>query len=392
MLRGFSSLPIINPSGPPLNRIWPLIQFSILGQLQTARFVLMLPRGYKYYWLCQIMGWTFVVLSMLFFAYSLSPSKIDQKFFFRLIFIFIAGITSTHILRTFIKRSGWLLLPIEKLIPRMVIAIAFTSLLCSLIYLGLLGLFNIQSDNPRNIDFSTKLLASTLDIGLFIIPWTLIYYIYHYVAKSRKQEVDTLKLEALVKELELKTIKAHINPHFIFNALNSIRALIDENPGRARTAITELSNILRSSMQSEKSETVPLEKELNIVRDYLALEHIRFEDRLKVEYQIDEDTLDQPVPPMMLQTLVENAIKHGIGKQMRGGVVRIISDFKDNYHELLVQNTGRLNGHINGDGFGISSTKNRLQLLFGSKADFNIREANGNLVEAAVRIPVETPA
>src|SRR5690606_30424915 len=147
-------------------------------------------------------------------------------------------------------------------------------------------------------------------------------------------------------------------------------------------AITELSNILRSSMQSEKSETVPLEKELNIVRDYLALEHIRFEDRLKVEYEIDEDTLDQPIPPMMLQTLVENAIKHGIGKQMKGGVVRIISDFRENYHELLVQNTGRLSGHINGDGFGISSTRNRLQLLFGDKADFRIAEANGNMVEA----------
>ena len=111
-------------------------------------------------------------------------------------------------------------------------------------------------------------------------------------------------------------------------------------PDRARNAITELSNILRSSMQAEKLETVPFEKELNIVKDYLALEHIRFEDRLKIEYEIDEDTLDQPVPPMMLQTLVENAIKHGIGKQMRGGVVKMISDFKDNYHELIVQNTG----------------------------------------------------
>jgi two-component system, LytTR family, sensor kinase len=351
----------------------------------------MLPRGYKYYWLCQVMGWTFVVLSMLFFAYSLSPSKIDEKFFLRLSFIFVAGIISTHILRTFLKRSLWLLKPVEKVMPRIAIAVAATSLMCSLIYLGLLSLFAVQSENPRSIDFSTKLLASTLDIGLFIIPWTLIYYIYHYVAKSRKQEVDTLKLEALVKELELKTIKAHINPHFIFNALNSIRALIDENPERARTAITELSNILRSSMQSEKSETVPLEKELNIVRDYLALEHIRFEDRLQVEYEIDEDTLDQPVPPMMLQTLVENAIKHGIGKQMRGGVVRIISDFHNDYHELMVQNTGRLNGQINSDGFGISSTKNRLQLLFGSKADFSIREANGNLVEAAVKIPVVIP-
>src|SRR6185503_21239820 len=138
----------------------------------------------------------------------------------------------------------------------------------------------------------------------------------------------------------------------IFNALNSIRALVDENPVRARTAITELSNILRSSMQAEKLETVTFEKELNIVKDYLALEHIRFEDRLQIEYVIDEDTLDQPIPPMMLQTLVENAIKHGISKQVGGGVVRIISDFKGEFHELAVQNTGQLNGARNGDGFG----------------------------------------
>src|SRR5205085_6678051 len=119
----------------------------------------------------------------------------------------------------------------------------------------------------------------------------------------------------LLRKLELKTIKAHINPHFIFNALNSIRALIDEDPNRARNAVTHLSNILRSSMQAEKLETVPFEKELNIVKDYLALEYIRFEERLKIEYSIEGATLNQPVPPMMLQTLVENAIKHGIGKR-----------------------------------------------------------------------------
>jgi len=101
------------------------------------------------------------------------------------------------------------------------------------------------------------------------------------VEKSRKEQLDRIRLESEVKELELKTIKSHINPHFIFNALNSIRALVDENPERARTAITELSNILRSSMQADKQETAPLEHELNIVKDYLELEYIRFEDRLK---------------------------------------------------------------------------------------------------------------
>src|SRR5690606_34536667 len=104
------------------------------------------------------------------------------------------------------------------------------------------------------------------------------------------------------------------------------------------------SNILRSSMQAQKLETVPLEKELNIVKDYLELEHIRFEERLKIEYLIDPTTLSLPVPPMMLQTLVENAIKHGVGKRVNGGMVKVISNVADDYHELVVKNTGRLNG------------------------------------------------
>jgi two-component system LytT family sensor kinase len=126
------------------------------------------------------------------------------------------------------------------------------------------------------------------------------------------------------------------------------------------------------------------------VKDYLALENMRFEDRLRIEYQIDEDTLDQPVPPMMLQTLVENAIKHGISKQINGGVVRIISDFKENYHEMAVQNTGYLNGYTNNEGFGISSTTNRLSLLYGDKAKFEIKQVTPSLVEAKVLIPSDT--
>lgn len=164
--------------------------------------------------------------------------------------------------------------------------------------------------------------------------------------------------------------------------------MVVENPERARKSITELSNILRSSMQVEKVESVTLERELNIVKDYLALENMRFEDRLKIEYDIDEDTLDQQVPPMMLQTLVENAIKHGISKQISGGVVKVISDFKNNYHELTVQNTGKLNGNINKEGFGLSSTLNRLNILYGDKAKFEIKQLTPQTVEAKVQLPV----
>ena len=254
--------------------------------------------------------------------------------------------------------------------------------------LGGFDYFKLGTDSGKKLTFFARLLGSTFDNGLFILPWLLIYYFYHFFQKSRRQQLDTLRLETLIKELELKTIKAHINPHFIFNALNSIRALVDENPTRARRAVTELSNILRSSMQSEKMETVPFEKELSIVKDYLALENMRFEDRLKIEYQIDEDTLNQPVPPMMLQTLVENAIKHGISKQIDGGLIKVISEFKDNFHELIMQNTGRLSGEVNEFGFGLSSTNNRLSLLYGEKANFEIKQVNGSMVEAKVLIPI----
>src|SRR5688572_6209112 len=109
----------------------------------------MLPRGYKYYWLCQVLGWTFVTLSMLFFAYTFSPLKIDSRFFVRLFLIFSAGIFSTHILRAYIRKSEWLLLPVEKVIPRMIIAIIVTSLACSLFYMGLVSFLNVQSEVPR---------------------------------------------------------------------------------------------------------------------------------------------------------------------------------------------------------------------------------------------------
>jgi sensor histidine kinase YesM len=341
------------------------------------------------YWLLQFAGWGLVGLVMIFFAHAYKVNISDEVLLGRVAIVFTAGILITHLLRLVIKWQGWMMQPIEKVIPKMAFAVIIASMIFSLSVLGAIDFFKLGTESGKKLSFFAKLVGSTVDNGMFILPWVLIYYFYHFFQKSQRQQMDTLRLETLIKELELKTIKAHINPHFIFNSLNSIRALVDENPQRARKAVTELSNILRSSLQSEKMETVPFEKELNIVKDYLALENMRFEDRLKIEYDIDEDTLDQPVPLMMLQTLVENALKHGISKQINGGLVKVISDFTDDYHILAVQNTGFLNGYKRGDeGFGLSSTTNRLNLLYGDKAKFEIVQLTATLVEAKVMIPV----
>ncbi len=354
--------------------------------------------GKKRYWIFQALGWGSFCLLYTFFAFSFST--LELAFFLRLGTFVAFGILFSHLMRFIILRFTLLQKNLTRQTVQFFGITVIMSLVASFVHIELLLAsdllkkvdYNLLSDKKFSYWFALWLVVlnnAFLYFLLFFI-WNLIYFVYHYVEKSRKQQLDTLHLEALVRDLELKTIKAHINPHFIFNSLNSIRALVDENPQRARAAVTELSNILRSSMQSEKLETVTLEKELAIVKDYLALENMRFEDRLRIEYQIEDDTLDQPVPPMMLQTLVENAIKHGISKQINGGVVRVISDFKGDFHELVVQNTGYLNGHANSEGFGLSSTTNRLDLLYGAKARFEIKQITPTLVEAKVLIPFDS--
>jgi two-component sensor histidine kinase len=342
--------------------------------------------GLSRYWLFQISGWGLFALINVFFAFLFN--KFSEPLILRLLFFVEIGILFSHLMRIVIKRSGVLLKNLQnQIIFFIILAIAFSVLITSVQtpFEQLYGLKRMEKPQPLHVLFFYNF-GSVIPL-LFI--WNLIYFMYHYVAKSRKQQLDTLRLEGLVKELELKTIKAHINPHFIFNSLNSIRALIDENPERAREAVTELSNILRSSLKTEKGETVSFKDELRIVKDYLALENMRFEDRLKIEFDVDYKSLDKQVPPMMLQTLVENAIKHGINKRVEGGTVRVISDIKDECHVLAVQNTGHLNGYGNGhnDGFGLSSTKDRLSLLYGDKATFQIKQLDESLVEAKISIP-----
>jgi len=399
------------------------------------------------YWLCQLTGWGVWGLILLYFNFVVFGDRFKEQggqkqYLISLAILLVSGILCTHLLRFVIKKTNWLKFSFNRIFFMFMISVGATG---TLLYYASdyiesrsgysydtyytnqklekavkmekqFGLDSIAyyKDNTFINDNSIKKGISEIKkatgwvrnkkgswvyenksdlVGIYynlllIAIWMLIYIVYHYVEKNRNDQLDRLKLETTVKELELKTIKSHINPHFIFNSLNSIRALVDENPKRARRAITELSNILRSSMQAEKSETVTLERELDIVKDYLALEQMRFEERLKIEFEIDEDTLQLPVPPMMLQTLVENAIKHGISKQIKGGVVRVVAAFENNNLELLVQNTGQLSEAPNGEGFGIKSTEDRLNLMYQGKAVFDIRNLGAAMVESKVSIPV----
>ena len=346
------------------------------------------------YWWCQIAGWTTFAAINIFFV--LTFGKADSLYFPSLLLTILVGLMITHFMR-------WNILyfhVLQKSLKKQILFLISFTLLFSLAFGFIAELIdytlNYQPERLKKYSEIERFFLSSFSSVWILLVWNMIYYIYHFVERNRRQQLDTLRLEATVKSLELKTIKAHINPHFIFNSLNSIRALIDENPQRARTAITEISNILRSSMQMEKLETVPLSQELEIVKDYLALEQMRFEERLKIDFDIEENTITQPIPPMMLQTLVENAIKHGVSKQINGGFIRISSSFKNNTHQLIVQNSGQLNENKihTESGFGIKSTQDRLNLLYNGKAHFEIRNLeDSNIVECKIVMPVNiTPA
>jgi hypothetical protein len=340
----------------------------------------MFKRLSKYWW-CQILGWG--AYAFLYFFFGFFFGILDLLWVKYVLSVVVLGILITHAFRAIIVKYKWIQMPFEKL----AIYFFFGVLICSTIDSFLLTFLGMLFNDDQH-NFYDMWVRSFIQQTVFLSLWAVIYFLWHYVEESRNSQMGNLQLEATVRTLELKTIKSQLNPHFIFNALNSIRALVDENPRRARTAITELSNILRSSMQADKAETVSLENELSIVKDYLALETIRFEERLKVEFDIDPETMELPVPPLMLQTLVENAIKHGISKEVKGGHILIGSQVRNMQHEITIRNTGQIVENLSGNGFGLASTRQRLGLLFGKKASFDIYNLDPATVEAKVQMPL----
>jgi two-component system, LytTR family, sensor kinase len=189
------------------------------------------------------------------------------------------------------------------------------------------------------------------------------------------------------KLTESKVLRAQMNPHFMFNAMNSIRALILEDPDKAQKAVTQLSNILRSSLLADRRKTINLSEEVKTVEDYLELEKIRYEERLQIRKNIYPDTLNIQVPPMLLQTLVENAIKHGVSKPVKGGFVSIESKIVNKNLVIVISNTGILEKTDSG-GFGLENTAHRLELLFGPESKFRIYQASQEVVTAEITIPL----
>lgn len=335
------------------------------------------------------MGWgIYVVLNIL--SYRLTQTEYSPIHLLSLLFFSLTGLGVTHYYRTLVKR--WKLN--ERPLIQVINYAAISVLLMAVIITSLSLVFDIVFNMDDNASVNTAYIlnyffASVINAIVALVIWALIYHMVGIFQRVRAKEIESLKLETTIKDIELKQLKSQLNPHFVFNALNSIRALVYEDPAKAQTSITQLSNLLRNALMSDRSRTVSLQEELKTVADYLNLEKLRYEERMRVQIMVDDRSLAIQVPPMMVQTVVENAVKHGINKVIGAGFIEVESKLLGDSIEVHVRNSGKLGTGPSESGFGIVNTRERLRILYGSAATFDIYQQDEQTVDARLVFPLK---
>jgi hypothetical protein len=226
------------------------------------------------------------------------------------------------------------------------------------------------------------------------VIWSAAYNFYHLSLNLRRNTIEKLALENRAKDLELINLRSQLNPHFLFNALNSIHSLAMMKKDNASDAVLLLSDLMRYTLNYEKRDVVPLSEEIEVVEKYLQLEKIRFGKKLNAELDISDATLDLKIPPIIVQTLVENAIKHGLKDSTEGVFIKINSQLANNFLTINVINSGRLKKgdpsvyeQKNG-GIGVENTRRRLQMIYGERATFDLKNLNEKEVIATLKLPI----
>ncbi|HZR20588.1 MAG TPA: histidine kinase [Verrucomicrobiae bacterium] len=234
----------------------------------------------------------------------------------------------------------------------------------------------------------------------YVVVYFLIYWVvmlgelgWHYYNRFREREVETAQLQRELVEARLEALRMQLNPHFLFNTLHAISALIHENPAAADRVLARLSELLRLSLDQSKPQEVPLSEELAFLDRYLEIEQTRFAERLTVQKQIAAETQPALVPYLILQPLVENAIRHGIEPREGPGLLRVCAHLRDGQLVLrVVDNGDGLGDGISRpqEGIGLSNTRARLRHLYGDNCNFELAPAEGGGLEARVVVPFRT--
>ena len=349
-----------------------------------------MERKVLFYWLAQFIGWgAYYGLSVL-LLYSTQDFSYSPNLLYYVGSSMLISIALSHGIRFSILKLD--------LLNRKLTALILWSIVFSIIASFALEFFQYYfttflidvdfivdaQEEDETIQWANFLFGVSRSLILFLL-WTGFYFAVIFIEKARRQEIDNLKWDASKNEIELKNLRAQLNPHFLFNSLNSIRALVGLNPEQAQDAITRLSALLRHSISLGKKKLIKFSEELELVQNYLELEKIRFEERLTVVYEIDDRSVQCHIPPLMVQTIVENAIKHGISKSIDGGEIKLSTQMQNEMLEIKITNPGELSAQLTQEGVGIANTQKRLSILYGDKGTFKIQQV-GDTVEAIIKI------
>ncbi|MGA7379824.1 MAG: histidine kinase [Terriglobales bacterium] len=232
--------------------------------------------------------------------------------------------------------------------------------------------------------------------ALLWITGVLLYVMsvtFHYVLlaeqASREAQARALEARVLARDAELKALRAQVNPHFLFNCLHSVSALTTSDAGKAREMCILLADFLRTTLRLGGKETITLEEELALVRGYLAIEKVRFGARVRMEENVEKKTMDVLIPPLLLQPLVENAIRHGIANLPEGGVIRLSAQENANVVSILVENSFDPDSPAPlKTGLGLDNIRQRLDTRYGSEASISVR-TEGNRFQVSLSLPAQ---
>jgi len=342
------------------------------------------------YWKIQFTGW---IIASLYWGLSafLSGNFIWEMGIVDLMLDVSIGIVLTHIYRNFALKNGWNKLNLKMLLPRILFSILLLSLLYTILIIGKLYLVRLLIF--KNEMGSFLIFFKSVQLQVFITGtrlmsiWVLAYHLYHYSRLELETVKENARLSIIIKEAQLNSLSAQLNPHFFFNSLNNIKFLVIENPDATRRAIDLLSELLRNSLNTNIAKLISLDDEINLVRDYLELEKIRFEERLQIKIDTSVNIFQHLMLPFSIQSLVENAIKHGIEKRKTGGFITVKIETKNDFIKITVQNSGKLNREIQNSGIGLRNLKERLLLQYNGNASFEIKELEDETVLATILIP-----
>ncbi len=346
------------------------------------------PLTLSNYWRCQLIGWGTVSL---YWAYTVF-SRDDYGVFYTLLnYVLDAsiGIVLTHGYRYYALKFKWSELGMRKLLLHLVPSIIVLAVLYMTVNNIKWHCYWIWIANKDYVLWRSLLYWDPILItGLRLMAiWLLAYHLYHYYKRELHTAKENAQLSIVAKQAQLDNLTAQLNPHFLFNSLNSIKSLIIENPNTARRAIDLLSDLLRSSLYEKEEQLISIKEELLLVNDYIELEKMRFEERLEVEISVDSSCEAEKIPPLSIQLLVENAIKHGIDKRKEGGKVNVSINRKGTMMQIFVVNPGKLEKEKS-TGLGLDNLQKRMQIQYKGQAKFSMIEKTNAMVEVELLIPV----